>query len=46
VVFQSFKVFGQILAYFGSFGQFWADFAALLVDESMLKLKNLITFEP
>jgi hypothetical protein len=28
VVFQSF-VFGQILADFGSFGQFWADFAAL-----------------
>jgi succinate-acetate transporter protein len=28
VEFQSF-IFGQILANFGSFGQFWADFAAL-----------------
>jgi succinate-acetate transporter protein len=32
--FQSF-VFGQILADFGSFGQFWAEFAALTVAESM-----------
>jgi hypothetical protein len=49
VEFQSF-IFGQILANFGSFGQFWADFAALTVADSMpqlgLKLKNLITFEP
>jgi succinate-acetate transporter protein len=34
VEFQSF-VFGQILADFGSFGQFWAKFAALTVAESM-----------
>jgi hypothetical protein len=34
VVFQSF-VFGQILANFGSFGQFWADFAALGVADSI-----------
>jgi hypothetical protein len=32
--FQSF-IFGQILADFGSFGQFWADFAALTVTDSM-----------
>jgi hypothetical protein len=31
---QSF-VFGQILANFGGFGQFWADFAALAVADSM-----------
>jgi hypothetical protein len=34
----------------GRFWQFWADFAALTVADSMpqlgLKLKNLITFEP
>jgi hypothetical protein len=42
VVFQSF-VFGQILANFGCFGQFWADFAALAVADSMPKvwLKSL-----
>jgi succinate-acetate transporter protein len=34
VEFQSF-VFGQILADFSSFGQFWADFAALAVADSM-----------
>jgi hypothetical protein len=34
VEFQSF-VFGQILSNFGSFGQFWADFAALAVADSM-----------
>jgi hypothetical protein len=34
MVFQSF-VFGQLLANFGSFGQFWADFAALAVADSM-----------
>jgi succinate-acetate transporter protein len=34
VEFQSF-VFGQILANFGSFGQFWAEFAALAVADSM-----------
>jgi hypothetical protein len=40
--FQSF-IFGQILANFGSFGQFWADFAALTVADSMpqLGLKSL-----
>jgi succinate-acetate transporter protein len=38
VEFQSF-VFGQILADFGSFGQFWADFAALAVADSMPKLQ-------
>jgi hypothetical protein len=32
--FQSF-ILGQILANFGSFGQFWADFAALTVAISM-----------
>jgi hypothetical protein len=37
VVIQSF-VFGQILANFGNFGQFWADFVALIVVESMSKL--------
>jgi succinate-acetate transporter protein len=36
VVFQSF-VFGQILANFGSFGQFWAEFAALAVADSVPK---------
>jgi hypothetical protein len=36
VVFQSF-VFGQILANFGNFGQFWADFAALAVADCMPK---------
>jgi succinate-acetate transporter protein len=36
VEFQSF-VFGQILANFGSFGQFWVDFAALAVADSMPK---------
>jgi hypothetical protein len=36
VEFQSF-VFGQILANLGNFGQFWADFAALAVTNSMLK---------
>jgi hypothetical protein len=49
VVFQSF-VFGQILANFGSFEQFWAVFAALTVADSMPKLgwnlKNFIAFEP
>jgi hypothetical protein len=42
VAFQSF-VFGQILANFGSFGQFWADFAAWTVVDSMpeLWLKSL-----
>jgi hypothetical protein len=28
-------IFGQILANFGSFGQFWAEFAALAVADSM-----------
>jgi hypothetical protein len=37
VEFQSF-VFGQILADFGRFWQFWADFAALAVADSMPKL--------
>jgi hypothetical protein len=37
VVFQSF-IFGQILANFSSFGQFWADFPAFTVAESMPKL--------
>jgi hypothetical protein len=37
VVFQSF-VFKQTLADFGSFGQFWAEFAALTVADSMPKL--------
>jgi hypothetical protein len=42
VEFQSF-VFGQILAILGSFGQFWAEFAALTVAESLPKvwLKSL-----
>jgi succinate-acetate transporter protein len=42
VEFQSFG-FGQILADFGSFGQFWAEFAALTVAESLPKvwLKSL-----
>jgi hypothetical protein len=43
-------IFGQILAKFGSFGQFWADSTALTVADSMpqlgLNLKNLIIFEP
>jgi hypothetical protein len=34
VEFQSF-IIGQILADFGSFGQFWAKFAAFTVAESM-----------
>jgi hypothetical protein len=34
VVFQSFG-FGQILANFGSFAQFWAEFAALAVVDNM-----------
>jgi hypothetical protein len=33
VEFQSF-IFGQILTNFGSFGQFWSDFAALTVADS------------
>jgi hypothetical protein len=37
VEFQSF-IFGQILANLGSFGQFWADFAALTVAGSMPQL--------
>jgi hypothetical protein len=37
MVFQSF-VFGQILASFGSFGQFWVDFDALVVADSMLEV--------
>jgi succinate-acetate transporter protein len=37
VEFQSF-IFGQILANFGSFGQFWAEFAAFIVAESMPEL--------
>jgi succinate-acetate transporter protein len=37
VVFQSF-VFGQILANFGSFGQFWVDFVALAVADSMAEV--------
>jgi hypothetical protein len=42
VEFQSF-VFRQILADFGSFGQFWAVFAAFMVAESLPKvwLKSL-----
>jgi succinate-acetate transporter protein len=32
-------VFGQILADFGSFGQFWANFAILAVVDSMPKLR-------
>jgi hypothetical protein len=38
VVFQSF-VFGQILANFGSFGRFGAEFAALTMAENMLKAR-------
>jgi hypothetical protein len=34
VEFQSF-IIGQILANFGSFGQFWAKFAAFTVAKSM-----------
>jgi hypothetical protein len=34
---QSF-IFGQILANLGSFEQFWADFAALTVADSMPQL--------
>jgi hypothetical protein len=37
VEFQSF-IFGQISANIGSFGQFWAEFAAFTVAESMPKL--------
>jgi hypothetical protein len=37
VVFQSF-FYGQILANFGSFGQFWVEFAALAVANCMPKL--------
>jgi hypothetical protein len=42
VEFQSF-VFGQILADFGSFWSFWADFATLTVAERLpeVKLKSL-----
>jgi hypothetical protein len=42
VVFQSFTI-RQISANFGSFEQFWADFATLAVAESMreLGLKSL-----
>jgi hypothetical protein len=36
VVIKSF-FFGQILANFGNFGQFWADFAGLAVADSMPK---------
>jgi hypothetical protein len=46
VVFQSF-VFGQILANFGSFGQFWANFPAFTVAEILgWNLQNPITFQP
>jgi hypothetical protein len=38
VVFQSF-VFGQILANFGSFGQFWADFADSMPEVWLKSLK-------
>jgi hypothetical protein len=31
-------VIGQILANFGNFGQFWADFTALIVADSMPQL--------
>jgi hypothetical protein len=44
VEFQSF-VFGQILANFGSFGQFWAEFAAMAVADSMPELW-LKSFKP
>jgi hypothetical protein len=37
VVFQSF-VFAPILAIFGSFGQFWVNYPAFIVVESMPKL--------
>jgi hypothetical protein len=37
VVFQSF-IFGQILAYLGSFGQFWVDFVALAMADNMPKV--------
>jgi hypothetical protein len=37
VEFQSF-IFGQIWANLSSFGQFWADFAALTVADSMPQL--------
>jgi hypothetical protein len=37
VVFQSF-VFGQIFGKFWQFEQFWADFAALIVADSMPEL--------
>jgi hypothetical protein len=42
VVFQSF-IYGQILADFGNFGQFWVEFAALAVADCMpeLWLKSL-----
>jgi hypothetical protein len=38
-------VFGQVLAKICSFGQFWAEFCALLVADSMpeLRLKSLKT---
>jgi hypothetical protein len=52
VEFQSF-IFGQILATFGSFGQFWADFPAFTVAESMPELglksskpHNFLTVSP
>jgi hypothetical protein len=52
VVFQSF-IFGQILAKFGKFWQFWADFPAFTVDESMPELglkssksHNFLTMSP
>jgi hypothetical protein len=38
VEFQSF-VFGQILANFGNFGQFWANFVELAVADSLPKLR-------
>jgi hypothetical protein len=44
VEFQSF-IFGQILANLGSFGQFWADFAALIVADSMPQL-GLKSYKP
>jgi hypothetical protein len=42
VVFQSF-IFGKILANFGNFGQFWADFAALIVANNMRLIGKLLT---
>jgi hypothetical protein len=38
VEFQQSFVFSQILADFGSFGQFWAEIAALTVAESLPKV--------